>query len=460
MGAQTSWLKVDEGSSLAVGHFDIGGEKADSGLKGFIYGERGVWRPGDAIHLSFILYDRTGKLPAKYPIAFELEDPLGRIVRTGGYSDSVNGFYAIDAATVQDAPTGTYVARVTAGGRTFTKNLKIETVMPNRLKIDLDWGGPQGAAPYISTDTDSMTLSASWLTGAKAGALKADVSATFAAAGTTFTTLPDYTFDDPTRTASSGRVVLFDDRLGNDGSANFSVDLGSDKSLPPGKLTANILTRVFEPSGVFSSETTSVDFHPYERYVGLRLPKGDAARGMLLVDKDQRVDLAMVDRDGKLLKGGGTVDIALYQLDWRWWWEKGDESLAQRADELYAAPDQEGHGDYRPRRPRILDLPGEVPELGTLPRQGRGQAGRACRGQDRLHRLAGLGGEGPRLRRGRGHARALGRGAEVRARRQGLRQLPLERRAEAPSCRSSAPAGYSARSGCRRKRKRRPTSSR
>ena len=72
--------------------------------------------------------------------------------------------------------------------------------------------------------------------------------------------------------------------------------------------------------------------------MGLRLPKGDAARGMLLVDKDQRVDLAMVDRDGKLLKGGGTVDIALYQLDWRWWWEKGDESLAQRADELYQRP--------------------------------------------------------------------------------------------------------------------------
>ncbi len=249
-------------------------------------------------------------------------------MRTSGYTDSVNGFYAIDTATTQDAPTGTYVARVTAGGRTFAKNLKIETIMPNRLKIGLDWAAPQGAAPstsgsppYLSTDTDNMTLSASWLTGAKAGALKADVSATFAAAGTTFTTLPDYTFDDPTRTASSDRMVLFDDRLGSDGSASFGVDFSSDKSqnssLTPGKLTANILTRVFEPSGIFSSETTSVDFHPYNRYVGLRLPKGDAARGMLLVDKDQRVDLAMVDRDGKLVKGGGTVDIALYQLDWR-----------------------------------------------------------------------------------------------------------------------------------------------
>jgi hypothetical protein len=333
-GNQTSWLKVDEGSTLTVGHFDIGGEKADSGLKGFIYGERGVWRPGDTMHLTFILYDRSGRLPAKYPISFQLEDPLGRVVRTGTYAESVGGFYSIEASTSQDAPTGTYVALVTAGGRTFTKNLKVETVMPNRLKIDLGWGD----APYLSTDTKSMSLKAAWLTGAKAGALKADVSATFAAAGTSFSTLPDYTFDDPTRTVSSDRAVIFDDHLGDDGSASFDVDLTSSNSPPPGKLTANLLTRVFEPSGIFSSEMTSVDFHPYERYVGLRLPRGDAARGMLLVDKDQRVDLALVDRDGKLLKSGAKIDVALYQLDWRWWWEKSDESLAQRADDLFARP--------------------------------------------------------------------------------------------------------------------------
>jgi uncharacterized protein YfaS (alpha-2-macroglobulin family) len=354
-GNQTSWLKVDEGSTLAVGHFDIGGEKADSGLKGFLYGERGVWRPGDVMHLTFILYDRTGKLPSAYPVSFELEDPLGRVVRTGTYTDSINGFYSIDAATSQDAPTGTYVARVKAGGRTFSKNLKVETVMPNRLKINLDWGG----APYISTDTNKLSLSAAWLTGAKAGALKADVSATFSTAGTSFTSLPDYTFDDPTRTVADGRVVLFDDSLGSDGTKSFDIDLssstskgssvgrGSDTSLPPGMLKANILTRVFEPSGVFSSESTSVDFHPYKRYIGLRLPKGDAARGMLLVDKDQRVDLALVDRDGKLVKGGPgsagvKVDVALYQLEWRWWWEKGDESLAQRTDELFQRPIAKG----------------------------------------------------------------------------------------------------------------------
>jgi hypothetical protein len=345
-GSQTSWLKIDSGSTLSVGHFDIGGEEAGSGLKGFIYGERGVWRPGDDIHLTFILYDRSGKLPSSFPVSFELEDPMGRVVRTGTYTESLNGFYSIAASTAGDAPTGTYVARVKAGGLTFSKNLKVETVMPNRLKIDLSWGGASssgaaansGSMPPLSADTKRMSLAAAWLTGAKVGALKADVSATFAAADTSFSTLPDYTFDDPTREMPQDRAILFDGRLGSDGKVGFDLDFGSSKSLPPGKLKANILTRVFEPSGIFSSESTSADFHPYARYVGIRLPKGDASRGMLLVDKDQRVDLALVDRDGKLVKGGGTVEVALYQLEWRWWWEKGDESLAQRADELFQRP--------------------------------------------------------------------------------------------------------------------------
>ncbi|HTX72016.1 MAG TPA: MG2 domain-containing protein [Rectinemataceae bacterium] len=332
-GAQTSWMKLDEGSTLAIGHFDVGGEKADTGLKGFIYGERGVWRPGDDMHLVFILYNRAQALPAGYPVHFELEDPLGRVVRTGTYSDSVGGFYPIETSTADDAPTGTYVARVRAGGSTFTRSLKVETIMPNRLKISLDWGG----APYLSRDTGRMSLGAAWLTGAQAGALKADVSTTFQSVPTVFQTLPDYVFDDPTRSISGARSVLFQGRLGADGRTDFDVSLAPE-GLAPGKLRANILTRVFEPSGVFSTETTSVDYHPYARYVGVRLPRGDQARGMLLTDTDHRVDLALVDRDGKLVKGGGRVEVSLYQLEWRWWWEKSDESLAQRAQELYARP--------------------------------------------------------------------------------------------------------------------------
>ena len=53
--------------ALPVSHFDVGGETVVDGLKGYLYGDRGVWRPGDTIYLTFALQDRTQDAAAQPP---------------------------------------------------------------------------------------------------------------------------------------------------------------------------------------------------------------------------------------------------------------------------------------------------------------------------------------------------------------------------------------------------------
>ncbi len=328
-GRERGYLKLSESQSLAVSHFDVGGEKAESGVKGLIYGERGVWRPGDDLHLCFVLYDRLKTLPADHPVLFELENPLGQVVRQATYTSSVGGFYYIKTGTEQSAPTGTWTARVRVGGKTFTKAVKIETVMPNRLKLSLDYG----TAPYIAADLPEMGIKAAWLHGAPAPGLKADVSMVLSASTKSPGDYPGFSFQDPLRTAPNQRSLLYEGYLDDSGAARFKVDLSTDTEAP-GPLTASFLSRAFERSGLFSSEQFSVDFHPYARYVGVKLPAGDASRGMLLTDKDHPVEILLVDRDGKP-SGNGPVEVAVYKLEWRWWWEKGQESLAEQASDIY-----------------------------------------------------------------------------------------------------------------------------
>jgi uncharacterized protein YfaS (alpha-2-macroglobulin family) len=55
-------------------------KRLQKGLKGYIYGERGVWRPGDTMYLSFILNDNANKLPENHPIKLRLNDPNGKTV--------------------------------------------------------------------------------------------------------------------------------------------------------------------------------------------------------------------------------------------------------------------------------------------------------------------------------------------------------------------------------------------
>src|SRR5690606_18433451 len=62
-GSQRGYLRLQDGESLSVSQFDVSGEVVRNGLKGFLYGERGVWRPGDSLHLTFVLEDKLRSLP-------------------------------------------------------------------------------------------------------------------------------------------------------------------------------------------------------------------------------------------------------------------------------------------------------------------------------------------------------------------------------------------------------------
>ena len=86
---------------------------------------------------------------------------------------SLNGFYSFHTKTDPDAPTGNWIARITVGGVTFEKLLKIETVMPNRLKINLDFGPD---IQSISGGEINTELTSTWLHGAIARNLKSDVN--------------------------------------------------------------------------------------------------------------------------------------------------------------------------------------------------------------------------------------------------------------------------------------------
>jgi uncharacterized protein YfaS (alpha-2-macroglobulin family) len=328
-GADRAYLKLNESLAMATSHFEVGGGLPVSGIRGLIYGERGVWRPGDTLYLTFLLSDPKNTLPPDHPVSFDLEDPKGQIFKSAVYTKSTDGFYPLTVDTPDTAPTGDWTARVRVGGNTFTKTLKIETVMPNRLKMELDFG----AKTYLDSAPAGAALEAAWLYGASAPGLKADVSVTFSDRETTFPAYGDYGFRDPSRTVSGERTIIYQGSLDGDGRAAVDVKLKPGRSVP-GLLNAHFLVRVFENSGVFSSQQFTMDYSPYERYVGLKLPPGDAARNMLLTDTDHRADIVILDGDGKPVPGRTDLEAAVYKLSWRWWWEKGAEDRAEFASAM------------------------------------------------------------------------------------------------------------------------------
>lgn len=107
------------------------------GVKGFIYGERGVWRPGDEIYLSLILEDKLGVLPEGHPIVAQLVDPNGHITQTLKGAITPNNIHCFTFKTEPEDQTGYWHVLFRIGGLTFKQTLRIETVKPNRLAIQM-----------------------------------------------------------------------------------------------------------------------------------------------------------------------------------------------------------------------------------------------------------------------------------------------------------------------------------
>ncbi|MDI1234662.1 MAG: MG2 domain-containing protein [bacterium] len=320
-GKQRGYLKLLDGNANSLSKFDVEGEVVQKGIKGFIYGERGVWRPGDSLYLNFILEDKEKKLPANYPVKFELQDPNGKIVYQQAKSENVHGLYDFRTATSDEAVTGTYMAVAKIGNRSFTKNVKIETVKPNRLKIYFDL--KQAKINANKSDTIAQ-LRALWLHGAIAKNLRAVVNVSLSQTETKFDGYHNFVFDSPLRTYYGDEIMLYDGHLNEAGNAGIVSGFSAGKTAP-GLLRANFVTRVFEEGGDFSVDRFSAPYSPYTTYVGLRTP--DTKNNPLSTSSSHLFEIATVNADGAAVNAD-QVQLKIYKLQWRWWYEDDEDDMA------------------------------------------------------------------------------------------------------------------------------------
>lgn len=317
---QKAYVKVINGEEQSVSRFDVGGKEIQKGLKGFVYGERGVWRPGDTLHISFILEDREKHIPDKHPVALEIYNPRGQFYNKLISTDGRNGFYTFSVPTKADDPTGLWNAYVKVGGTAFHKALRVETIKPNRLKINLKL---PGEILNASDKEVQATLSSAWLTGATAAGLKAKVEMTLTKVNTQFKNYKQYIFNNPATEFSSGKTEVFDGRLDNEGNARFAIKLPQSGNAP-GMLQANLTSRVFEPGGDASIHTLAVPFSPFSTYVGINLNQPEGK--YIETDRDHRLDVVTVTAEGNPVSRSD-LEYKIYRVSWSWWWEDNNDSF-------------------------------------------------------------------------------------------------------------------------------------
>jgi uncharacterized protein YfaS (alpha-2-macroglobulin family) len=330
---KTGFLRIPRNEALPTNQFDTNGEHVKGGLKGFIYGERDVWRPGDDIFLTFILEDKGDLLPENHPVTLDLFDPRGNKVTSKAPDQTRNNFYTFTLRTDEAAPTGNWRAVIHVGNRYFDKVLKVETIVPNRLKVDLI---PSQTPLHMANMPAQVDLFGQWLHGATASNLKADSEVKLRSKTTRFAGFDQFNFDDPARTFAGSTQKVFEGKLNSEGRSQFPLNLQVE-SPPPGLLSATFITRVFEQSGNFSTTLRSFDVFPYQNWVGLSVPKGDGYHDAIGRDSDHAVNFVALNSDGKAL-ANRALDVTVYEIGWRWWWDQESENLANYVGNRHHTP--------------------------------------------------------------------------------------------------------------------------
>ncbi|TAI48104.1 alpha-2-macroglobulin family protein [Flagellimonas allohymeniacidonis] len=329
-----AYAKLADGNALSLSKFDVSGQELQSGLQGFMYTERGVHRPGDPVHLTFVLDDKANPLPENHPVVLEVSDARGKLVQRNVlkqdpvpvsedlFAKKEGGFYYFPIPTKATAPTGTWNAKIIVGGAQFNKSLKIATIKPNRLKVAFDF---EGEVLKANENNQGQAI-VQWLHGAPARNLKIDINAKLQQAANAFPNHKGYVFQDPVRTFGETELQFISSKLNSEGILNINQKINTNTHAP-GMLQATFTTKVFEGGGDFSIDVFSKKLSPFPYFVGLRSPKA-RQYGSFLTDEDTTFDVISVNLEGKPV-GNRKLKVNIFKIEWRWWWNRGYDNLSR-----------------------------------------------------------------------------------------------------------------------------------
>ena len=214
-----------EDRQLNFSRFDIDGvdNVLPENLDAFVFTERGVYRPGDDIHIGIVVKQRNwnGQIEG-LPIETEVIDARDHPVQTRKINVPAVGFVELTYQTANESPTGLFTFNVY-----LVKNSKRSTLLgsttanvkeflPDRMKIEtrLSQNAPRG---WIQPKEMRASVGLANLYGTPATERKITAHLELTPSAFSFSEFPDYVFFDP----------LFDEKKERRGQ---TVELGETKT--------------------------------------------------------------------------------------------------------------------------------------------------------------------------------------------------------------------------------------
>ncbi len=301
-----TFLPLKEGQLPAMDYsrFEIDGVLASrqKAVEGFLFTERGVYRPGDPVQVGALVRRRDWQPVIEgLPVRLTLTDPHGRGIATEKLRLPYDGFFEAKLPLPEAAALGNYEisAHVLDGedrpmfrlGRTV---VRVEEFQPDRMKVEarVDPAPPAGWMPPAAAVAKVEVRS---LFGDAAPERRVTMKLELSPTDFTFPAWPGFTFHDRAvdRSASrAGRTMdLGEMKTDAAGKADFKLPLDS---LQDASYRLAVMTEAFEREGGRSvRHAFSLLVSPWDQVLGW---KADGALDYLGKDAASTVRLVSIDK--------------------------------------------------------------------------------------------------------------------------------------------------------------------
>jgi uncharacterized protein YfaS (alpha-2-macroglobulin family) len=296
----------------------VAGRSIPGPLDAYVFAERGVYRPGETVHITAILRDGQAAAATGVPLTLVMERPDGVEYRRAVTPDRGLGGRTMSVDLVRSASTGTWRVRAYAdpkrpsiGETTFM----VEDYVPDRLEFDL----ASEAKSLTKDEAAEVTVEGRFLYGAPASSLELEGEVVITAAGDR-PGFAGYQFGLSDEEVVTERQPLSEMPSTDEaGKATFNVTL---EKLPTATrpLQAQVVVRMAESGGRAVERKLTLPVTPAGPMIGIKplfagRSLGEGANALF--------EVVMVGPDGRQL-AQNNVSYELLRIDSRYQWYRRD----------------------------------------------------------------------------------------------------------------------------------------
>lgn len=305
-GPQDDFAALDlTRSPLDLSDRDIGGRGAPPQLDGYVYLDRGIYRPGETAHISGLLRLASGRAADDRPITATIVRPNGAKAHVERIESLSLGGFTFDYDIPASAPRGQWRVKIEAdgiNGEIGSESFSVEDFVPQRLEVTLK---TDEKTPIRPGERRQARIESRYLYGAPASALPVEAEARLRLDPNPYPDFSGFRFGPVDGRFDERFIKLPNTTTDASGEASLSLDFDEAPKGVGAPLRADIVVGVAEPGGRVVRESARIPVRPDDYYVGLKLAGDNQS-----FSKDEPAEV-----EGVILNWNG--DVVEGELEWR-----------------------------------------------------------------------------------------------------------------------------------------------